>query len=332
MKRTENINLGGYAFIIEEDACKELSEYIDKIKDSLADDAEEVTADIEVRIAEILSEKTGSTNVVTLPMIEEVRKRIGNPSEISEDNEDKPKDPKQEKIKKRLFRDVENRFLGGVCAGIGAYFGIDPVIIRILFIILAVLGLFTRMESFITIALLGYSALWVAMPAARTVEEKCSMKGKPMRLESFVSSKADIRQEINELATSEGSRKVARVFSCIFGIIMIIAGLSNLLGCFVIPIVPQIFDKYIDLGKFVYGNELAMASRIIMDPYFWWFVTAFVVLFSVWLLLCGTILCFDFKAPKWKPGLVLFIAWIFSILALAAWVVKIVADMIPMII
>ena len=75
-----------------------------------------------------------------------------------------------------------------------------------------------------------------------------------------------------------------------------------------------------------------MASRIIMDPYFWWFVTAFVVLFSVWLLWCGTILCFDFKAPKWKPGLVLFIAWIFSILALAAWVVKIVADMIPMII
>lgn len=331
MKKTENINLGGYAFVIEEDAYKELSGYLDSIKASLKDDAEEITSDIEVRIAELLNEKCKGGTVVTLQSVIQVRERIGNPAEISEDDaapevSSKPKSPK-----KKLYRDMDNRCLGGVCSGLGSYFGIDPVFLRLLFMILPIVGIFTRFEMLLTIALLGYSALWIAMPAARTVEEKCRMKGKPMRLENFVSNGGsnDIRQEINDLGSSPAVRKAGRVISCLFGCLLIVGGLAGLLGCFFIPTVPDIFDKFVTIRQFNYDTELAVASRIINAPGFWWLVTSVVALLCVWMLWCGTILCFNFKSPSWKPGLVLFIAWMISILCLAGWVVKLVADMLP---
>ena len=77
MKQTVNINLGGYAFVIEEDAYLTLSDYLDRIKSSLKDDAEEISNDIEERIAEILNEKCKTSQVVSLSMVEEAKKRIG---------------------------------------------------------------------------------------------------------------------------------------------------------------------------------------------------------------------------------------------------------------
>ena len=82
MKQTVNINLGGYAFVIEEDAYLTLSDYLDRIKSSLKDDAEEISNDIEERIAEILNEKCKTSQVVSLSMVEEAKKRIGNPKDL----------------------------------------------------------------------------------------------------------------------------------------------------------------------------------------------------------------------------------------------------------
>ncbi|MGM9736229.1 MAG: PspC domain-containing protein [Candidatus Cryptobacteroides sp.] len=334
MKKTENINLGGYAFVIEEDAYKVLSEYIDSIKASLKDDAEEITTDIEVRIAELLSEMCKGGTVVTLQSVRNVKDRIGNPEEISEEETAPEVNDKTKSPKKKMFRDMEGRCIGGVCSGLGMYFGIDPVFLRIVFVVLPVIGIFTRFEALLTIAVVGYAILWIVMPAARTVEEKCMMKGKPMRLENFISNGSgnNIKQEINDLSSSPALKKAGRIFVCLFGCLMMICGIAGLLGCIFIPTMPDLFDKFVNLRQLDFDTELAVASRIINAPGFWWLVTVVVALLCVWMLWCGTMLCFNFKAPSWKPGLVLFIAWMISILCLAGWVVKLVADMLPVLI
>jgi hypothetical protein len=85
MKRTENISLAGYAFTIEEDAYIELENYIKDIRAGFEGNssADEITTDIEERIAELLSERCASGIVVNLSMIEGIKERIGNPEELA---------------------------------------------------------------------------------------------------------------------------------------------------------------------------------------------------------------------------------------------------------
>lgn len=331
MKQTVNINLGGYAFVIEEDAYLTLSDYLDRIKSSLKDDAEEISNDIEERIAEILNEKCKTSQVVSLSMVEEAKKRIGNPKDISSGNQEDTH--KTSSTSKRMYRDMEKRVLGGVCSGLGNYLSVDPAFLRILFVVFFILGLMTRMEVFALISMLGYVILWIAMPAARTVEEKCEMKGKPMKLENFISSMntEQFKKEVSDLGNSPAVKKTGRIMSGIIGVIIMIVGFGGLMGCFVIPMVPEIFSRHVNLGDFIFGTPLAIASRIIYDDVFWWIVTAMVSLLSIWFLYNGALLAFNFKSPSWKPGLILFLAWVVSILCIAAWSVKIVSGMLPLI-
>ena len=332
MKKTENINLGGYAFVIEEDAYHLLNEYLGSIKANLKDDAEEISNDIEERIAEIFNERSNANCVISTAMVEEAKKRIGNPTDISSDNQDSTQ--KTNNHSKLLYRDMEKRVLGGVCSGLGNYFSIDPALLRILFAVFFLLGMMTRFEILTLISMFGYLILWVAMPAARTVEEKCRMKGKPMKLENFITdmNTGQFRKEVSDLGNSPAVRKAGRVMSGIIGVIIMIAGFAGLMGCFFIPLVPEIFSKHVNLGNLIYGTPLAIASRIIYDNIFWWIVTTMVSILSIWFLYNGAMMAFNFKSPSWKPGLILFLAWIVSILCIAGWSVKIVSEMLPLII
>ena len=77
---------------------------------------------------------------------------------------------------KRLYRDGDNEILGGVAYGLGNYFGIDPAIIRVLFILSIFIGGF---------GILAYLILWVSIPEAKTVGEKMNMRGYPLTLENI---------------------------------------------------------------------------------------------------------------------------------------------------
>jgi len=77
---------------------------------------------------------------------------------------------------KRLYRDGDNEILGGVAYGLGNYFGIDPAIVRVLFILSIFIGGF---------GILAYLILWVSIPEAKTVGEKMNMKGYPLTLENI---------------------------------------------------------------------------------------------------------------------------------------------------
>ena len=86
MKITENISLGGLAFVIESDAYTALNRYIEDIRNSFRNDScgNEIVEDIEVRISELLKERCPEGRVVNLSMVEDIRRIIGNPDELGE--------------------------------------------------------------------------------------------------------------------------------------------------------------------------------------------------------------------------------------------------------
>ena len=106
---------------------------------------------------------------------------MGQPEDykIDEDPfEDAPKNETTPTVnKRRLFRDPDNSYVGGVSAGFGHYFGIDPLIIRLLWVLL-IFGAGTGLGSYILI-------LWVLIPAANTTAEKLSMMGKPINISNI---------------------------------------------------------------------------------------------------------------------------------------------------
>ena len=158
MKTTENISLAGYAFTIETDAYETLSRYLAEIRKGFEGDpsADEIVSDIEERIAELLSERCPVGMVVNVSMIEDIRKRIGDPEVLAQTESDnagtpapEPKEEKKTSRSKRLYRNMEERIFGGVCSGLGSYFGIDKVIFRLIFLIIFFMFCYRSTNNFI---------------------------------------------------------------------------------------------------------------------------------------------------------------------------------------
>jgi phage shock protein C len=200
MKKIININLASRLIPIEESAYEILRQYLDSLKRYFAKEegGDEIVSDIESRIAEIFQDKLKKgAHCITDEDIAAVKASMGTPEQF----DDEPKaqshtssDPagaaSQGRPRKRLYRDGDNKILGGVCSGLGAYFNIDPVIFRIVFALLAIGGFGT--------GILVYFILWVATPEANTVSEKLEMRGERVDLNNI---KASIQDEINHMKT-----------------------------------------------------------------------------------------------------------------------------------
>lgn len=149
-------------------------------------DGAEIVADIEARIAELILTTQDNTRVVEKPLILNIIHQMGSVEDISEESSDK-KAPEEPRIPRRLYRDTENAKLGGVCAGIGKYFDVDPVWIRLgmfLPILLSFLHWIPFMDwtgsmmgNLFGIFVICYVIMWFAVPAARTARQKLEMNG-----------------------------------------------------------------------------------------------------------------------------------------------------------
>ena len=349
MKTTENISLAGYSFTIETDAYQELGQYLDEIRAAFggSDMAEEIAADIEERISELLREICVPGMVVNLEMVNNIKKRIGDPKEMAQ-NDIEQESPQQEEQKeetrtprnRKLYRNIDERVLGGVCSGLGLYFGVDKVIFRLAFLIAFFIGVFADVELFLGIALLGYICLWIATPAARTAEQKREMKGKPVSLEGYRAKDFELSKEVKEMAESPAAQAFKRVGGVFLGLMLLTAGAGGLLSTFIIPALPQIIqheiyeeihDEFIEDWDLPADEEMVMAQ--ITDIHTFWVLLAVTTgILFVWFLYNGVMLTFNLKSPSWRPGLVLFIAWIISLLTLCAWTIRQVAEIITTII
>lgn len=180
MNKVFNINLGGYPFTIDDDAYDHLRSYLKTIHDHFrqSEGYEEITTDIESRMAELFQEKLEGHPIVTLSDVKNVIAIMGTPEDFGADpfEEEAPKSSSGKKkgkfrIKtgKRMFRNPEQEVIGGVCSGIAAYFGIqDPLWVRLLFIALFFTGGFS---------VLPYIILWAVLPRAETASDRLAMRG-----------------------------------------------------------------------------------------------------------------------------------------------------------
>lgn len=205
MKKTVSVNIKGMHFQVEEDAYELLQDYIDRLTAALGTEegSQEIIEDIELRIAEICASKLSeSKTVVELTDIEEILKTLGDPSDYVE--HDATESSKTETYastassndrgERRLFRDPESAMLGGVCAGFANYFGIDVVIIRVLFVLLLFTGIAVPM----------YIVLWIIVPKAESTIDRLRMKGRPINVET-------VKEEVDQAAerVRAGSKNLA---------------------------------------------------------------------------------------------------------------------------
>ena len=144
MNKTININLGGIFFHIDEIAYQKLKRYLDAIRKSLSDDPQgrdEIIKDIESRISELLSDKiVDERQVVSESDIEDVIVVMGQPEDYNVDEElftEPSHSQKRRKASKKLYRDIDDKFLGGVASGTAHYVGIEPIWSRIFWLIMA---------------------------------------------------------------------------------------------------------------------------------------------------------------------------------------------------
>lgn len=179
MKEITRIHLAKTPYDIELDAKEVLQKYLSEIKQMMG--SEDTMYEIEARMVELLGERGVQSNgIITMSDVEDLRSKMGLPKEFSdsESNEDSQADlTPSNSPAKRLMRDTDNAIFGGVCAGIAAYWGINPLWVRLLFII----------SPFITFgtALLVYIIIWISLPEAKTAAEKLQMRGEPVTLDSL---------------------------------------------------------------------------------------------------------------------------------------------------
>lgn len=248
MNKTVNINIGGLVFHIDEDAFQKLTRYFEAIKRSLSNSSgqDEIMKDIEMRVAELLSERQKSDkHVINNKDVDEVITVMGQPEDyrLDDDGDEKASEPLYTGTRtKKLYRDKDRGTIAGVCTGLGHYFGIDAVWIKILFLILF-FGFGT--------GLLAYIILWVAMPKAVTTADKLEMTGEPVTISNIerkvreefdsVTNKfknADYDKMGNEIKSGASGIEdffvtIFKIFAKVLGAIIVVTSSMALLGiCF----------------------------------------------------------------------------------------------------
>ena len=212
MNKTISINIAGFVFNIEEQAYEKLNHYLSAIKSNFHDETErdEIMEDIEARIAELFQEKLSSRKEVVIESdVDEIIDIMGKPEDYLSDEEPvQPESKKQDTVteddknwynyskSKRLYRDETDAVVGGVCSGLAYYVNIDPILIRIAFVVLTLAG---------GSGVLFYIILWIVIPSAKTTAEFLEMKGEPVTLDSIKDHIKDARNNIIE--STKGAKK-----------------------------------------------------------------------------------------------------------------------------
>ena len=181
MKITVSINLGGYSFNIDEDAYAELKRYLKNLELHFAgeESSSEILSDIETRMAELFRTKlTNYKKVINIQDVQQVVSVLGTPENISENDRPTARDKFSSPGYHRMYRDTDHRVIGGVCAGMAAYWDIELWVVRLIFFALAMMG----------IGILIYLILYIVLPEAKTTAEKIEMKGNPVNIHNIKDS------------------------------------------------------------------------------------------------------------------------------------------------
>ena len=347
MKKTFTINISGSIFHIDEDAFEKLQRYLQMLNRHFgpAPEGQEILQDIEARIAELLIERTGNkVEVVTDEMVDEVIARMGRAEDFLEAEDDQTSATPgvdgasltgDQPVRRRLYRDGDNRVLGGVCSGLGAYFNIDMVTLRVIFVIAIILGLGT--------SLLLYIILWIVVPKAKTTAQRLEMRGKEATISNIEKSiKEEVKEvgdkynkfmnspdydkgttRMNRLGDVAGSslRVVLRVIVLLFGAALVIFGIVSLIG-FITSMVMGNSFLHGGMWNFGWGSDINMANlmnHFVSPGAYTISLIAILILVGIpilVLLFIGTKLLFRYKTNNKLIGLGTFGVWLLALVTL----------------
>lgn len=328
MKPVVKASIGKIAFTLEEEAYNILKVYIDSLEAHFSGNpsGKEIMEEIEVRLAELLIEKCGAGAVVSSKAAREACDTLGSVKDIDSDksseetSDDGPKVTDRSgsaKQAKKLFRNPDDKMIGGVCSGFAAYFDKEPVLFRLIAIGIFLLFMFTEAREAFWIPLAAYLVLWLIIPEAKTVGQKYQMRGDKNTLDSIMENVGKSAEEIGNTAKKFGKshpdllRVLVRSVSVVVGIIFIIASFASLLGLaisaagssLILPVSLEMF-----LSSTVGPEHVTLCTITIL---------AALGIPFICLLYGGILMTLGMKSPKWRPGLLLFLLWIASLGILA---------------
>jgi phage shock protein C len=214
MNKIISINLCSIVFQIDETAYESLRIYLHDIRTNLGSQtsANEIYEDVENRIAELFQNKINSGKQAIMPSdVEEIKKLMGDATQFmdigdgSKANANNNANQFQAPVYRSVYRNGDDKVLGGVCSGLAYYFKVDPLIIRIVWAAMLLMA---------GSGLLVYILLWILIPEAKTSAEKMAMMGRPFTFDSIKQNfKVDgdqIKQRMNNFGdeVSDASKRI----------------------------------------------------------------------------------------------------------------------------
>ena len=331
MDQIKKCSLAGISFTLEVDAYAALEGYIQSLQEAYKNtpDGEEIVADIEARIAELILSAVPADAIVTKPLILNIIKQLGSAEEIDNEQPDHEPEPRQAettdqsgnpRIPRRLYRDVQHHKLGGVCAGIANYFDIDPTLVRLAAIAPILIWLFGEMNLFLLhyiegfmgqlagLVVLGYIVMWFTIPPASTARQKLEMKGERITTDS-------IRENVQNATAEERSRTLLADIVNVIGKILLIC----------LKIFAAIILIGLVLGVCVLGM-VALAGIPMLDfnlPTGILLISFFcVAIIPLLILIYLVIMLLISQRPKGRALLVMFILWVISLVGMTLSAIK----------
>ena len=195
MNITKDIHLSHVKFTMDDGAYRILKSYLDNLTIAFSSNSSknEILQDIESHIAELFSSNNSINRVISLSDVNNAIEVLGSPEELAEDENEQDSPSKNTNTNKKLFRDTDDSYVGGVARGLAHYFGISPAWIRILFILFFFVPI-----PFTTLA---YIILWIVIPSAKTSTDKIRMTGEAVSVASIKNKIESVLPEIEKEIT-----------------------------------------------------------------------------------------------------------------------------------
>lgn len=319
MNEVKRCSLSGIAFTMDVEAYKELNAYLESLKKSYKElpEGAEIVADIEARIAELILSTQDTGRVVELPLVKNIIAQMGTADELAaEQEENAPKHTTSERNPRRLYRDTENAKLGGVCAGIGKYFDVDPVWIRVMLFLPVLLSCFgwvplfhwvsPMMGNLFGVFIICYFVMWFAVPVARTARQKLEMNGERITVDSI--SRTAAANDPDATAKTVVADTVS-----VFGKVVMVL-LKLFAGLIIFGLVMGVVALLIGLIAILVGShELIPTDIALAVPILGIFIAMIPMVMLIYALMC----LIASRKPNGKAILVMFLLWIFTFISCA---------------
>ena len=324
MNEIKKCSIAGVSFTLEKNAYHSLQTYIKSLNDTYKDnpDGEEIVADIEARIAELILSAQPAEAITTLPIIENIIKQLGSAEQIEDDSTENHTETIDQngnpRIPRRLYRDLQNGKLGGVCAGIANYFDVDSTWIRLALFIPLALTIFGSVDilrwmapfsgNLFGFVIIGYIIMWFTIPAASSARQKLEMKGERItarNIHATHSAAPDERERtlLAKVIVAAGNLLliILKVIALFF-LIGLVTGVS-VLGFVAIVTTPALLSTDLFTG-------LAIASLFV------------VLMIPILVLIYLSVMLLVSRRPSGKTLLVVFLIWLISLISMTISAIK----------